>query len=136
MPLVLLCFQCRALAIGAATIDIFLAVDRGHVRRVFIQIGPPDSELLAVGVDPLPQFFARGPAFGTVRALDAHEVGRKPAPVAAAQGPAVIRAVACGLEAACNRLPVVIAERAGDARLKPGRIQGAQKTTELEPKGS
>src|SRR5205814_2446911 len=119
---------------GAATIDIFLAVDRGHVRRVLIQIGPPDSELVAVAIDPLPQVFARAPSFGTGRALDAHEVGRKPTPIAAAQGAAMIRTIACGLEAACNRLPVIIAEGTGDARLEPGRVQGAQKMIELDPK--
>jgi hypothetical protein len=36
----------------------FFTVDRSHVRRIFVKIRPPDTKLLFVGIDPLPQFFA------------------------------------------------------------------------------
>ncbi|HEX3181130.1 MAG TPA: hypothetical protein VHR44_07735, partial [Beijerinckiaceae bacterium] len=34
---------------------IFRAVERGHVRRVSIEIRTPDPKLLLMGIDPLPQ---------------------------------------------------------------------------------
>src|SRR3982074_1302316 len=42
----------------AATIGIFLAVDRRYVRRISIEIRAPDPILRAVLIDPFPQGFA------------------------------------------------------------------------------
>jgi len=51
-------FRPRVLRIrSAAVIGIFFAVDRCHMRRIFIEIRPPDSKLLAVRIDPFPQIF-------------------------------------------------------------------------------
>jgi hypothetical protein len=41
----------------AAVIGIFFAVDRPNMRRIFIEIRPPDPKLYAVRIDPLPQVF-------------------------------------------------------------------------------
>src|ERR1700730_10812215 len=61
-----------------AFVGILLPIDRPDMRRVSIEIRTRDPELLAVGVDPLPQNFARDPALRPRLALDAHEIGRKP----------------------------------------------------------
>src|SRR5215475_3461852 len=46
----------------AATRDIFLAVQRSDMRRIAVEIGTADAEVLAVGVDPFPEGFGRNPA--------------------------------------------------------------------------
>src|SRR5262249_45012926 len=48
----------REFRIQSALVGVFLAVDRGNVRRIFIEIRSPDPIFLAVRVDPLPQDFA------------------------------------------------------------------------------
>src|SRR5271166_207604 len=63
---------------------IFFTVDRCHMRRVFIQIRSPDSEFLAVIIDPSPQAFTGNVSLRTCLAPYAHEIGRKPMTVAAA----------------------------------------------------
>src|SRR5262249_52327793 len=52
--------------------------------------------------------------------------GCKPMTVAAAQASAMVRAIGCGLVAACDRLPVVIAEATCHPRRKPGVVQRAK----------
>src|SRR6476620_1256837 len=42
----------------AVVIGVFLAVDRRHMRRIFIEIRSPDSIFLAVRIDPFPQALA------------------------------------------------------------------------------
>ena len=54
---VLFCFYCRAFRIQPAMMGIFRTVDWANVRWIFIEIGSPDPEFLAVCVDPLPQIF-------------------------------------------------------------------------------
>ncbi len=77
-------FRFRLLRFRSATArGIFLAVDRRHVRRISIEIGPPDSEFLAAFVDPFPELFSGDPSLRPGRALDAHDIGRKPAAIAA-----------------------------------------------------
>ena len=95
---------------------IFLAVDRCHMRRISVKIRSPDTKLLAVDIDPFPETFARGPSLIACPAVDADNVGGKAMTVAAAETPAVIRPVTGGLEAACDRLTVVIA----NALVMPG----------------
>src|SRR5262249_42596880 len=50
--------------------------------------------------------------------------------IAAAQASAMVRAIGCGLVAACDRLPVVIAEATGHPRSKPGVVQRAKEVIE------
>ena len=68
---------------------VFLTVDWRHMRRVSIEIRPPDSKFLAVIIDPFPQAFTGNASLCTCLGLYAHEVGRKP--VAAATARAVER---------------------------------------------
>src|ERR1700722_13256516 len=91
--------------------------------RVPAEIWAPDSELLPVRIHPLPELFGGSPSLVASSALDTDDVGRKPMPIAAAGAPAMIRPVARRLEAACDRLAVVIAERAGDAGRKARRLR-------------
>src|SRR5271169_3698498 len=97
-------------------IGIFLAVDRSHMRRISIEIGPADSEFLAVVIDPFPQDVAGSLPLRPRCAVDAHDIGRKPMTVAAVGTAAVIRPVVGGFKTARNRLAIVVAEAAGDPR--------------------
>ena len=55
----LLYFRPRVLRIRASpVVGIFFAIDRCHVSWIFIKIRPPDSQLLAVRVNPFPRTFA------------------------------------------------------------------------------
>jgi len=58
LPAALLCSQSRAFDIQTALVGIFLTVDRRNVRWISVEIGSPNTKLLAVRVDPLPQGFA------------------------------------------------------------------------------
>ena len=58
-------------------IGIFLSVDWSDVRRISIEIGPPDAEFLPMGIDPLPERFGGGAPQCSRVALDAHNIGRK-----------------------------------------------------------
>ena len=69
---------------------VFLTVDWRHMRRVSIEIRPPDSKFLAVIIDPFPQASAGDGSLCTCLALYAHEIDRKPVAVAAAQTPVVV----------------------------------------------
>ena len=71
---------------------IFQAVDRGDVRGIAVEIRPPDAELHAVGIDPLPERFTRGQAFRAGGAIDADDIRRQPVAVAATQAAAAIAA--------------------------------------------
>src|SRR6478736_13326 len=82
---------------SAAAGSIFLAVDRPDMRRIAVEIGPPDPELLAVGIDPFPQRFGRNPALRAVRAIGADDIGGKSVAITAARTAAVVRAIACRL---------------------------------------
>ena len=86
------------------------------MRRIFIEIRPPDSKLPLVVVEPLPEVFSGNQSLRPRPAFDAHDIGRKAVAIAAAETPAMVRPVSRRLETACDRLTVVIAERAGDAR--------------------
>ena len=107
---------------AAAAGDIFLAVGRRDVGRIPVEIGPTNSIVLAVCVDPLPELFGGDPSLRAAVALDAHDVGRKPAAIAATGTAAMVGPVGCGLQAGCDRLTVVVAERAGDAGLQSGLL--------------
>ena len=67
---------------------IFFAVDWRHVRRISIKIRSPDSKFLPVCIDPFPEVFTGSPSLVPCLALDAHDIGRKPVAIAAAQAPA------------------------------------------------
>src|SRR5438046_1663046 len=84
-PGALLDIRFRVLSFLAAARDIFLAVDRCHMRRISIEIRSPDSKLLAVSIDPFPQVFSGNQPLCLGRASDAHDIGRKPVTIAAAE---------------------------------------------------
>ena len=97
-------------------IGIFLAVDRRHMRGISIEIGPADAKFLAVVVDPFPQDVAGNQPLRPRCAVDAHDIGRKSVTVAAVGTAAVVLPVVGRLEAARNRLAIVVAEAARDSR--------------------
>src|SRR5580700_4050108 len=82
--------QPRALRMHAAVIGEFLAVDRRDVRRVSVEIGPPDAEFLAVRIDPFPQALACAPPLRARLAVHADEIGCKPVAEAATQAAAMV----------------------------------------------
>src|SRR5260370_7916617 len=92
------------------------------MRRISIEIRSPDSKLLPVCIDPFPEAFSGNPSLRPCRAFDADNIGRKPVAIAAAEAAAMVRPVSRRLEAACDRLTVVLAERAGYARRRPGLL--------------
>src|SRR4030081_2059020 len=96
-------------------ISIFLAVDRCHVRGVSIEIRPSDSKLLPVCIDPFPEGFSGSPTLRPCRTIDAHNIRRKPVAIASTEATSMIGPLVGRLQAACNRLAIVIAERAGYA---------------------
>src|SRR4029450_10502801 len=113
-PFALLHIRFRVLSFRAAAVSsIFLAVDRRQMRRISIEIRSPDSKLLAVWIDPFPEVFSGNPSLRPCRAFDAHDIGGKPVAIAAAEAPAMVRPVGRRLQAAYDRLTVIIAERAG-----------------------
>ena len=75
-----------AMAVGG----IFLAVDWCHVRWIFIKIRSAYSELLAVRVYPVPQFFICIPSLGIGLTVHTDEISGKPVAVAAAQASTMI----------------------------------------------
>src|SRR5262245_29155203 len=86
----LLLFQGSAPCLRPATLGgILRAVARRDMRRIAVEIGPPDSELLLVLVDPLPQDFAGSETLHPRLALHAHEIDREAVAVAAAAASAV-----------------------------------------------
>ena len=82
--------------------------------------------VLAVLVDPVPQRLARRLPQRARSAVDADDVGCKPVAVAAAQAAAMEGAVVGGLQPACDRLAIVVAECAGDAGRQAGLFGGEQ----------
>jgi hypothetical protein len=64
---------------------IFLTVDWCHVGWIFIQIWSAYSEILAVRVYPVPQFFICIPSLSISRTVHTHKIGGKPVAITAAQ---------------------------------------------------
>src|SRR3981189_2869902 len=96
------------------------------MRRVPTEIWAPDSELLPMRINPLPELFGGSPSLVASSALDSHDIGRKPMPIATAGAPAMIRPVARRLEAACDRLAVLSRERSGDAGRMSRGLRGVK----------
>src|SRR5882757_3025743 len=115
----------------AAARGIFLAVDRCHMRRVFIEIRPSDSKLLAVFVDPFPELFSGVPSLPPGPAFDANHIGRKPVAIAATETATMVRSISRCLQAARDRLTIVIAERAGYARRQPSLLRRVERVKKL-----
>src|SRR6516164_10176756 len=111
---------------------IFLAVDRCHMPRIPIKIWSPDPKLLPVYINPFPEVFTGTISLVPCLALDTHDIGRKPVAVAAARAPTMVRPVCRRFQAACERLTVVITERAGYARRQPGLVRRAKCVKELQ----
>src|ERR1700692_2001019 len=74
----------------AAMGGIFHAVGRCQMRRISVEIGSPDSELLAVCINPFPEVFRGSPSLSLGPAFDAHDIGGKPVAIAAAEAPAMV----------------------------------------------
>src|SRR6516164_2537869 len=102
---------------------IFLAVDRCHMPRIPIKIWSPDPKLLPVYINPFPEVFTGTISLVPCLAVDTHDIGRKPVAVAAARAPTMVRPICRRFQAACERLTVVITERAGYARRQPGFLR-------------
>ena len=102
------------------------------MRWIEFEIRSPDAVLLAVGIDPLPEGFRRSPALRPIGAVDADDIGRQPAAIAAAKAAAVVRPVARRLQAAGDTLTVVVAKRAGDAGLQSGGLGGVKRVKQLQ----
>src|SRR5512139_3115536 len=101
------------------------------MRWILVEIRSPDPKLFFVRVDPLPQDFTPRASLRTCRALHAHKIGCKPMAIATAAAPAMVRAVRRSLVAACELLPVIIAETARYARRKPGVVHRAKGAIQL-----
>src|SRR6202171_4354923 len=90
-PGALLDIRYRVLDFRPAVVSgIFLAVDRCQMRRISIEIRSPDSKLLPVCIDPLPEAFSGNTSLRLCRAFDAHGIGRKPVAIAAAETAAMV----------------------------------------------
>jgi hypothetical protein len=77
--------------ISATTVrGIFVTIDWRHVWWIFIEVRAAYSEILAVRVYPVPQFFVRIPSLGISRAVHTHEIGRKPVAITAAQASTMV----------------------------------------------
>lgn len=77
---------CRVSCIGpTAVVGIFFAINRCHMRRIFIKIWSPYPKLLAVLVDPVPQFFTCNASLVTIFAFYADDISRKPMAITAAE---------------------------------------------------
>src|SRR6202043_1916374 len=100
--------------------------------RAPAEIWAADSELLPMRINPLPELFGGSPSLVASSALDTHDIGRKPMPIATAGAPAMIRPVARRLEAACDRLAVVITEGAGDAGRKARRLRRVKRMKQFQ----
>ena len=95
------------------------------------EIRPPDPKLLAVCIDPFPQVFSGNPSLRPGPAFDAHHIGRKPAAIAAAETATMVGSISRRLQAAYDRLTVVIAERAGYARRQPSLLRRVERVKKL-----
>src|SRR3977135_4350513 len=134
-PSALLHLRFRMLSFRPAVVSgIFFAVDWGQMRRISIEIRPPNSKLLAVFIDPFPEAFGGNPSLRPGPAFDAHHIGRKPAAIAAAEAPAMVGSISRCLQAACDRLTVVIAERAGYARRQASLLRRVERVKKLSLK--
>ena len=88
---VLLYFRPRVLRMRPSpVIGIFFSVDRCHMGWILIKVRSPDSELLAVCVDPFPQTFACNESLLTCLALYADKVSSKPMTVTPAKASTVV----------------------------------------------
>ena len=79
-----------------------------------------------MGIDPVPKKFAGDQTLPPGRAIDAHDIRRKPVAIASTEATSMVGSVVSGLQAARDRLAVVIAERAGYAR-RQARLLGDMK---------
>ena len=110
------CQPCQSGFHSGMMVRIFLAVDRCHVRGIPIEIGPSDSELFPVGIDPIPEDFTGNQTLRPCRSIYAHDIHRKSVAIASTEAATVIGPVVGRLKTACNRLTIVVAECAGYAR--------------------
>ena len=117
---------------SAAAGDIFRAVDRADMRWIEARYGRPIPNCLPLASTHFQSVSVEAHRCARVGAVDAHDVGRKSAAIAAAKAAAVIRPVARRFQAAGDPLTVVVAERAGDAGLQSGGLGGVKRMKQLQ----
>jgi hypothetical protein len=90
-PLVLLGLGFSMLRIRLDAVSgILFAINRSDMRWVSIEIWSSDSELFFVRIDPFPQLLTGSQSLCTCLALDAHDIGRSPMTIAAAEASTMI----------------------------------------------
>src|SRR6266404_967947 len=90
-PLVLLRLRFSMLCIRLDAVSgILFAIDRSDMRRVSIEIRSSDSKLFFVRSDPFPQLPTGSQSLCTCLALYAHDIGRQPVTIAAAEASTMI----------------------------------------------
>src|SRR5260370_16741536 len=113
---------------------IWLAIDRSDVRRVSIEIGSSDTKLFLVRIDPFPQLLTGNPSLCPCLALYAHDIGREPVTVAAAEPSTMIRPVPLSLLARRDVLPIIVAKGPPYACHQPGVVQRTHPVIDRDPK--
>src|SRR4051794_33467077 len=83
-------------------------------------------------INPLPELFGGSPSLLASSALDTLDIGREPMPITTGGAAAMIRFVARRLEAACDRLAVVITECTRDAGRKACRLRRAKRMKQFQ----
>src|SRR5258708_35413319 len=127
-PLVPLGLRCGLFRIRLDVVSrIFPAIDRWLVRPVPNEIGSSDTKPFFVRIDPFPQLLTGNPSLCPCLALYAHDIGRKPVTVAAAEASTMIRPVALSLLARRDVLPIIIAKRARYTWHQAGIVERAQR---------
>jgi hypothetical protein len=114
-------------------VPILLAIDGSHMRRIPVQIGTSDSELISVVIDPFPENMAVAKSFRTRCSPDAHDICRKTVPVASPKTAAMIGAVVRGLEATGYRLTVIVPKSAGYAGRKSCTLRRVKHLKQFQP---
>src|SRR5713101_1195230 len=73
-----------------AVCSVLFAINRSDMRWVSIEIWSSDSKLFFVRIDPFPQLLTGSQSLCTCLALDAHDIGRSPVTIAAAEASTMI----------------------------------------------
>src|SRR5258708_1495168 len=82
----------RSRVFGTAVVrGIFLAVDRCDMRRVPAEIWAPDSELLPLRINPLPQLFGASPSLVARSPLAPPAISPNPLPIATPGAPPLLQ---------------------------------------------
>jgi hypothetical protein len=99
---------------------------RADMRRIAAEIGPADAERLAVGIEPISTGSRLRPSAARGCCRRSRRCRRPCRDRSRRACCRVIGAVGGGLQAARDRLAIVVAERAGDARRQAGGFRREQ----------